>query len=1710
MPTKTDRILSYLPSTFRALPKPTALHSIVDAFGGELLQAENSLAALMMAHWVDHADRGEELIQDLACIASLYGLGPRGAQPPGKNGEKCLPIAADESVEEFREHLKRYVRTFLEGTVTVQGILRVTAESLGLRISDDYIDLDTWWTRESDALEDVVPRGDDAAQLLLGIESIDVHGHPPQPARFAGQLDLVGEIDLGEGAVLRLKVDNAEAVKIELPPHAKLDAIAQVINTALAEKVPGLDHVASQEANRLVLSSPTAGSASRIEILATTGDAALRLLGIPPRVYHGSPATGARVSSLHFDGTVDLSELRFLRLSVDDKLLAEVDCAARSADKKRAKLEDIAKAINEAFSKAALGDAGVDKPLATQANGVLTIASPTEGSASRIVFQPAAAQDAREKLFGPISTSHAGSDASHAAVTWLRDLSRGVDLSARSLIRVQIDDRPAVTIDCAGAVPAATFPSEITGAINDAIGAPVATHDGRFIRLISPETGPAAQLRFETLPEEQDATAIIFGIIPRSISGSLAGSAILVGTPDLSRGVNLGALNKLRLAIDGSQPKEVDLRSRAAKPTDLVSLFEIAEAIDGAFGKETASQDNKHLIIASPITGSASSITVAPIEVKRRRRFVTRAFVSDEAGPKLFGFSTRRAQGSGATRTRITGGKDLSRGVDLRIARYLRLKIDDQQPIEIDCAGQRPRVTELKVMVETINKNILERLGLAPAVPPPIASSPDNQRLRLTSPRPGAAGRIVLEEPRGVLTLLGFEPGSYRGGNSTGVNFVGVVDLSKGVDLSAGSKVKLGVNDKPPVEIDCAKKDDPQHTSLDYVVAAINEAMGAPVARSDGNHVIINSPAGAKSRVEFALPAGGDATKKIFGIVAPRVYRGAQESPARVTGTVDLSPGAPLRGARTLRLAVNGQDPVEIDCSTRAVAPPPADDGSPAPDPRASVKLPQLVLAINDGFIANGVKAVAKPDGKHLSIESESKGPAAQLELLIVADDDARQTLFGEMETTPGSDPTPAQILGEVELIGPVNLAARSVIKIAVNGGRPIEIDVGGPVPQDTLLGQAVARINSIVPGLASATDDNRLALTSPTAGDESLLELLPTGSLEAIEYPPAPASFPAGDDALEVRHGDSFVVNNGGAAESDLQIEVFAPHGAAKPAFVNRTTNQIIRLNETLRPGDRAKVWSDGEGNPRARITAADGEQRDVARTHITCAPLGLQATVPFTGTRNLARNGDGNPPMLVLRNPLAPSSLLLRAREAKASGISLSVTEAKLPATQEALSATGQHVKLTGRVRVREGEFWLADANDKNIARLRVGVQLELKEYFDRVVSAAGTLHQIGDDEHAERLLIVEGLTEIFDVKVQGAASDGEQITENYPGVTIGYGDEANDSLARQINFGDPSSRLVHAEEGNRGAALILPRGQSKWSYLDCDGARFDQAWFDRSRFAGIVYDPCPELPAAECRVISYCQEIGVFNISHFTVKVPADETQVEQVVFAPPPPLGVPPVEIRLRWMQNQPGAFIVNLPADLPEQFGGRFNQARFASAGDAVERYLGVVTEPADDPDHIVNRLAGSRLVKAQNAERVEIGFLAVPLPIGQPRRRKLSGGNTDDPARIYLMEKDVSGVPLPSGFIKLSAVRDGELSPGAWGNDIVITARKSEAGPARFDITISYQGGRFENARQVARGGDVLPARIEDFLRPGAVGVLQAKAAGIHAEVTRDRAGDLD
>jgi hypothetical protein len=315
---------------------------------------------------------------------------------------------------------------------------------------------------------------------------------------------------------------------------------------------------------------------------------------------------------------------------------------------------------------------------------------------------------------------------------------------------------------------------------------------------------------------------------------------------------------------------------------------------------------------------------------------------------------------------------------------------------------------------------------------------------------------------------------------------------------------------------------------------------------------------------------------------------------------------------------------------------------------------------------------------------------------------------------------------------------------------------------------------------------------------------------------------------------------------------------------------------------------------------------------------------------------------------------------------------------------------------------------------------------------------------------------------------------VVETYSAVAIGAGSAAADSLAARVNA---TSRIVRAVETAKGAVLRLARGTSSWVYADCDSARFNWARFGESAFPGG----------------GACNEYGIFDVNAFA----SAEPPPLGARFGPPPP-HEPPVAVRARWRRFAAGAFAVNLPADLPDEFGARFDRGRFATAGAAPEAYDGVVFDPRTDADSFENRIK-SALVTVKHVDSVPIGFEGFVMPFRQPRERILSLGSAHAPARLYLTEAGVAG------FYELTAA-----GSGTWGNAIAVTARK--AGPARFDVTIGFEGARFENGRitalagsVVAPGDDPLPALTAQILKPRPVGVLQAKAAGIQATVTRDR-----
>lgn len=368
-----DRIIANLPPTFAAIPRPTVLATLIDTFGGELVGAENSLSAMMFAHWVDFADKDSTTLSDLRAIAALYGLAPRD----------------DETIEGFRAHLKRYVRTFIDGTVTVRGVFRITAEALGLVIADDDAQLDTWWNRKPGAsLTTIEQAGDDAATALFGIASVAVRGTAPQAAGFVGSVDLSQSVDLRGRSLLALGVDGAAPVAFDLAPHLPDPAAADIgtIVTALAA-APRI--VATAQNGRLAIRSASFGAASSLELGELADDAAPTILGIAPHEYAGAAARRAQIiGTVDLPATIDMSSRRYLRLTINATASYEIDCAGANPS-----------ATAQAEVLAAI-QAEAGPGVASLSGQRLVLASPTLGLAGTIAVRAPTTGDATALLLG--------------------------------------------------------------------------------------------------------------------------------------------------------------------------------------------------------------------------------------------------------------------------------------------------------------------------------------------------------------------------------------------------------------------------------------------------------------------------------------------------------------------------------------------------------------------------------------------------------------------------------------------------------------------------------------------------------------------------------------------------------------------------------------------------------------------------------------------------------------------------------------------------------------------------------------------------------------------------------------------------------------------------------------------------------------------------------------------------------------------------------------------------------------------------------------------------------------------------------------------------------------------------------------------------------------------------------------------------------------
>ena len=1617
-----DRVIANLPPTFAALPRPTALSALIDAFGGELVGAENSLSAMMFAHWVDYADKDSPTLSDLSAIAALYGLAPRD----------------DETIERFRAHLKRYVLTFIDGTVTVRGIFRITAEALGLIIADDDAQLDTWWNRSpSRLLTTIEPSGDDAATALFGIGSALVRGFPPQAAAFLGNVNLSQPVDLRGRSLLGLSADGAAPATFDLAPHLPDPAAANLgaILSALAA-APGI--VAAAHNGNLLIRSASVGAASSLELGDLVGDAVPAILGIAPHEYVGAEARRTQISgAVDLPSTIDMSSRRYLRLTIDGTASYEIDCAGPHPP-----------ATTPAEVVAAIqGEAGPH--VASLAGQRLVLSSPTLGLSGTIFLQTPTTGDATTLLLGDATPYARGADAVPARAVGLVDLSGGIDLSRRSNLALAIDAIPPMVINCAGPMPQKTLAGDIATAINAAVGLPVATQNGAAVTLTSRVVGSGGRIRFLTAPSG-DALDLIFGFTSRRATGADATSARFTGSADLTLGADLRAVQRVQIALDDSAPTIVDFAATGLAKAN-VATTDLVVVINAQLGATVASTDGSHLSVSSAAPGDQGSVAILPIETTSVRPFVSRAFPTDEASNRVLGVFVAKAQGAGASSGSLAGSVDLHDGLDLRVTRYLRLALDGGPPRDVDCASQdlRPRPRPRAVLVQQVADAINLAFGL------PTFASVATGRLVLTSPTTGQASAVAAISGAGDAsgTIFGPGPSVVIGTAAQRVVFTGLVDISQRVDLSAADRVRLAIDGRPEVEIQCGGGD-PAHTSAAEIAGLINAALGGSYASTDGRFVrLASAVAGSAGEISFLVPSERDATRRIFGINPGRTYRGDDATSATLVSAHDLPPTLDLSVAPFVRLGLDAGAPVLVDCR--------------GADPKNTT--PTEIAARIIAAFPSPAPLTADFRNARIVVTSASVGVASRIALQTAGDGDASAVLLGNAIASAGIDATPATLIGTVDLRTGVDLSQRSVLRLAIDDNRPVDIDVSGAAPDRTFGDEIAAALNAVRPGLAGVNGNGQLVLTSPTRGETSKIEVLPLRPIEVIEYPPLSVT----ETLQTLKNGDRFALVNQGAAESYVRFALSSPGGFCGVDLIGLTTGYRIHVGAIVEPGKTLAISAANEGRVAASLADATGVSVPVTPDQATATPVALSVLVPFAGARPFGAGEPGTRPALALVDPLAGNVVLLEALASTSQPYpQVRVSQANPAEASTPPSAPDGRLELLGRLHAQGNTGQLLDAANAPIARVRASAGVTFGPFDGLMVVAEGQWYPSGSNP----LLAVDTLARIFDVEINGAA---------YNAVAMDPRAGAR-RLASRLAAG--GGVRVIARDVLPSDALRLPRGRSDWLLLRSDNSRFDTAHFDIDHFAGDPRDVA-----------------GIFGVSRFDAE--SDETQPSSAVvderarFAPLPDDST--VTLTATWESHQSGAFTVNLPTDLPDQFGARFNAARFASQDQTSETYAGIVFEPPDD-DHYLPKLlptgpGGSSLVYATPVTVVPLGWEPQIVPFAQPRTRYLSGGRATTPSAIYLQEP---GVPGAIGIIA--------KENGAWADEIAITVRF--AGPAMFDLTVSYPGARFESARAIAFAGrvlgsgeDPLPALVAQIIKPGPIGVVQAKSAGIATSVTRDR-----
>jgi hypothetical protein len=1144
---KPERILSNLPRLYNR--NNSLLFTIASAVGGRMQEADSLLSEVMRAHWVDFADLGRDAVRDLRYMAALFDLEPRDDE---KN-----------DVEAFRTHLKNYIRTYLQGASTVPGVLRLAASTLSLSLEDEF---------ESPVngppyLTEVTRRADDAALMLFGFRDAEAHGMAAQPARVTGTRDLSGGIELGAEATLRLALDNDTVSEFAPAPEGTSDlwGVARTINREIGA------NIATHDAQRLTLTSLQPFPDAALDL---GGGALDALFGIAPTEYTGADERPAQVRGgvdhAPAGGVplVNLRGARYLRLAVDGGAPFEVDCAAGDSEATAIKLDDLCARIN--------ATAGAE--IAAHDGHVLILTSPLKGVKSRIELLAAPSNDAREALLGAgVRRIQRGGAAAAARLAGRALLPNEVELPANSALRLVLDGgepRDVALTDDAETLHLV----DIVNRINAAMGASMASHDGRFIMLVSPTTGAASKIEVGR-PEGDafDSAELLLGLRPHSYDGGPPTRAELTGLVTHDDALDLRFQRRLWLAVDGGPMRVIDCAGPMPAAT---SLQQITDAINDAVGTTVAFHQDGRLMLQSPSEGAASALVIHSPEVRARRHFYTRGRVREDAATILFGFASANARGTLPGPARLLGDVDLSRGADLRVANTLRLQVDDNEPLDINVAdADRPLVSLPAGIIDKINAAIAAQLNVEKAF---VAWQSDG-KLSLTSIVEGKQGRIAI----GVSTasdagqmLLGLPAGAASQGRAAErVTFVGMADLARGLDVTQMHRLRMGVDARPVVDIDlqaAVPPDAPPVLTAGQIAAEINRALAGPFASDDSRRITLTSQlAGAASRIQIELAPDHDATAAVFGLSEARSYQGGNATAAQLEGVIAHEGDLDLRVKRHLSLEIDGKPLTDVDCAL-------LHRGAPQP----VTSLAHVVAQINAAAQKALGKDVAGVNEGRLVITSPTPGGDSSVKLDQSSAADARVKLLGGAPALAlGEEGDPAIITGAAKPTRPLDLSKRSRVILRVDGGEAREIDCAGEKPERTQPDEPIAAINTAFPDLATQDDQRRLMLTAAQQ-----VELVAQRHFALFEYSPIPARTP---EQL-VRQNAVWPFTNDSVRDEPFEWQLNSLRGVDRPRLTRRDTQAWVQVDAVIPAGHMLRVTITDDDQPRAWMTAtAEGDGR-------------------------------------------------------------------------------------------------------------------------------------------------------------------------------------------------------------------------------------------------------------------------------------------------------------------------------------------------------------------------------------------------------------------------------------------------------------------------------------------------------------------------------------